>query len=118
MIRLNLGTLAHARVGKQESIDLNVDRVVVSDLELINLHGELDFVRVADGILVQGEIQAGAKSECKRCLDLYYEPITIEMEDVIGLPGSALTPERPVRVDEDGWVNLGPLVRGMLLGLR
>lgn len=111
MIRLNLSALTHARVGKQESIDLNIDCVVVNDLELINLNGKLDFIRIVDGILVQGGVQAEAKTECTRCLNPYYEPIIIEMEDVIGLPGSEITPERPVRVDEDGWVNLAPLVR-------
>lgn len=111
MIRLNLATLAHAGVGRKESIDLNVDRVEMSDLELVNLHGVLDLIRIVDGILIRGDIQAEAKTECTRCLTLFYQPITIELEDVIGLPGSELTPERPVRVDEEGWANLEPLVR-------
>jgi uncharacterized protein len=111
MIRLNLSTLTHARVGRQETVDLNVDQVVVADLELIHLRGELNFTRVTDGILVEGEIQAEAKAECMRCLTPYYEPITIELEDTIGLPGAVLTPERPTRVDEEGWANLAPLVR-------
>ena len=111
MIRLNLSALTHARVGKQESVDLNVDHVVVGDLELIHLRGELDFTRVTDGILLQGEVQAEAKTECMRCLTPYFEPITIELEDTIGLPGSVLTPERPIRVDEEGWANIAPLVR-------
>jgi uncharacterized protein len=111
MIRLNLSTLAHARVGKQESVDISVDRVVVDDVELIHLRGELDFTRVTDGLLVQGEITAQAKTECTRCLTPYFEPITIELEDTIGLPGSELTPERPIRIDEDGWANLAPLLR-------
>jgi uncharacterized protein len=111
MIRLYLSALTHARVGKQETVDLNVDHVFAGDLELTHLRGELDLVRVADGILIQGEIQAEAKTECTRCLSPYYEPITIELEDTIGLPGSELTPERPVRVDEEGWADLEPLVR-------
>jgi uncharacterized protein len=92
-------------------MDLNVDHVVVGDVELIHLRGELDFTRVVDGVLVQGEIQAEAKTECTRCLTPYFEPITIELEDTIGLPGATLTPERPVRVDEEGKVNLAPLLR-------
>ncbi len=111
MIRLDLSTLTHARVGKQESVDLNVDHVVVGDMELIHLRGELEFVRVADGVLVQGEVHAEARTECTRCLTPYFEPITIELEDTIGLPGSELTPERPVRVDEAGWIDFAPLLR-------
>lgn len=111
MIRLNLSTLTHARVGTQESVDLDIDQVTVGELELIHLKGQLDFIRVADGILVQGELAAEAKTECTRCLTPIYVPIAIELEDTIGLPGAELTPERPVHVDEDGWVNLAPLVR-------
>ncbi|MGC9469231.1 MAG: YceD family protein [Anaerolineae bacterium] len=111
MIRLNLSTLAHARVGKQESIDLDIDRVTVGELELSDLQGNLRFTRVAEGILVQGELEADVKTECTRCLTPFKEPITQELEDTIGLPGAELTPERPVRVDEDGWANLVPLIR-------
>ncbi|MGC9520520.1 MAG: YceD family protein [Anaerolineae bacterium] len=111
MIRVNLSTLAHARVGKQESIDLDIDSVTVGDLDLSDLRGELHFTRVADGILVQGELDAKARAECSRCLAPISEPIEIELEDTIGLPDAELTPERPVRVDEDGWANLAPLIR-------
>lgn len=111
MIKLNLSTLAHARVGKQESIDLDIDQVTVGELELSHLHGHLQFTRVAEGILAQGKLEAVVKTECTRCLTPFKEPITIELEDIIGLPGADLTPERPVRVDEDGWANLEPLIR-------
>ena len=111
MIKVNLSSLAHARVGRHESVDLEIDQVIVGDLELSDLRGTLQFTRVAEGILVEGELDAKAKTECTRCLIPFFEPISIELEDIISLPGAALTLERPVRVHDDGWVDLSPLVR-------
>jgi uncharacterized protein len=78
---------------------------------LIDLQGTVHFTRVAEGILAEGELDAKAKAECTRCLTPFFEPITIELEDIISLPGAELTLERPVRVNDDGWVDLAPLVR-------
>ena len=111
MIRLNLSSLAHARVGRQHWVDLDIDSVHVGDTELRDLRGNLEFTRIAEGILVLGELDAEAKTECTRCLTPFFQPIKIELEDTIGLPGASLTPERPVRVHEDGWTDLTPLIR-------
>ncbi len=111
MIKLNLSSLAHARVGRQEPKDLDIEDVLAGDTELRYLRGHLQFTRVAEGILVLGELDAEAKTECTRCLTPFYQPITIELEDILSLPGAGLTPERPVRVNEDGWVDLAPLIR-------
>jgi len=111
MMKLTLSALAHARVGKQQAVDLDIDSVHVGDVELQRLRGSLQFTRVAEGILVLGDLEAEAKTECTRCLVPFLQPIRIELEDIIGLPGASLTPERPVRVNEDGWVDLAPLIR-------
>ena len=88
-----------------------MDVVPLGDGELCNLRGVLQLTRVAEGILVQGELSTEAKTECTRCLTPFHQPITIELEDIVSLPGASLTPERPVRIHEDGWVDLTPLVR-------
>lgn len=111
MIKLNLSSIAHAKVGTQELVDLEVDHIVVGDLELKQLQGTLNLTRVAEGILVTGELNTRAKTECTRCLIPFFEPVAIELEDIVSLPNAELTPERPVRVNADGWANLAPLVR-------
>ncbi|MCJ7550604.1 MAG: DUF177 domain-containing protein [Anaerolineae bacterium] len=111
MIKLTLSSIAHAQVGTQESVDLEIDHAVVGDLELIQLQGSLQLTRVAEGVSVQGELATRAKTECTRCLTPFLQPITIELEDIISLPGAELTRERPVRVDTHGWADLTPLVR-------
>lgn len=111
MIKVNLFTLIHAKPGFRETAVLDLGRVVVDDLDLRYLNGEIHFTRVSHGILAQGVLAAEVKTECTRCLEHFYVPISIELEDTISLPGADLTPERPVRVSEDGWADLTPLVR-------
>ncbi|MGC9395099.1 MAG: YceD family protein [Anaerolineae bacterium] len=111
MIKVNLFALIHAKPGARETIVLDTDSVLISDLDISYLKGTLHFTRVDYGILITGTLDAKLKVECIRCLKPFYESVVIELEDTINLPGADLTPERPVRVAEDGWVDLSPLVR-------
>jgi uncharacterized protein len=111
MIKVNLSSVTHAKSGFQYQTDLDLGHLHISDLDLSFVRGHLTFLRVADGILLQGSIDTEVKTECTRCLTSYYAPITIEFEDFISLPGAELTQERPVRVTENGWADLFPLIR-------
>lgn len=111
MIKLNLSSLVHARVGRQEIVEIKVDQLSLEDLDLSHLHGALVFTRVAEGVTVEGVLDAEANVNCTRCLTTFCEPIKVEFDDLITLPGADLTLEHPVRIREDGWVDLEPLVR-------
>jgi len=111
MIKVNLSSLVHADVGHRESIALDLGSLVFDDLILGYLKGKLNFTRVTYGILCEGVLNAEVEVECVRCLKEFYVPIVIELEDTIRLPGSDLTLEHPVRVTEDDWVDLAPLIR-------
>ncbi len=111
MIKLILSSITHAEVGAQESIDLDIDHALVGDLELIQLQGNLQLTRVAEGVSIQGELDTQVRTECTRCLTPFFQPVTIELEDIISLPGAELTQERPVQANKDGWADLTPLVR-------
>ncbi|MBN1261755.1 MAG: DUF177 domain-containing protein [Anaerolineae bacterium] len=111
MVRIKLASLTHAQVGQREAVVLDFESLEVDDLFLASLKGELVFTRVANGILVEGNLNTAAQTECTRCLDSFFVPILVELEGMIGLPGASLSPERPVRVSEDGWVDLAPLIR-------
>ncbi|HNT76252.1 MAG TPA: DUF177 domain-containing protein [Anaerolineae bacterium] len=110
MIRVNLAPLVHAELGLRELVTLNLSNLTFEDLTLNYLKGSLHFTRVAQGILCEGHLNAEVQVECIRCLTLFSQPIVIELEDIVGLPGADLTPERPVRVTEDYWVDLAPLI--------
>jgi|GEM_PF-844343 len=111
MIKVNLFAFIHSKLGARETVVLETGSVVIDDLDLGYLQGTLHFTRIAYGILVTGTLDATVKTECTRCLTPFYEPVIIELEETISLPGADLTPERPVRVTDDGWVDLSPLVR-------
>jgi uncharacterized protein len=111
MIKLNLTTLAHAQVGRRQTVDIDVGDLEVGGLHLAYLKGELQFTRVAEGVLVEGSLHAEVEVTCTRCLETFFEPIQIELEDIINLPGVALTAEHPVRISDGGWVDLTPLIR-------
>ena len=111
MIKVNLSSVTHAKSGFQSHTDLDIGHLVIQNLDLLYLKGHINFTRVSDGILIQGSLTTEIKTECTRCLTPYYAPITIELEDVISLPGAELTQERPVRVIESGWADLTPLIR-------
>jgi uncharacterized protein len=111
MIKVNLFALIHAKPGARETIVLDTGSVNVDDLDIGYLQGTLHLTRVAYGILITGTLDARVSTECTRCLTPFYVPIVIELDDTITLPGADLTPERPVRVAEDGWIDLSPLIR-------
>lgn len=114
MIKIDLSALVHAKNGHRKVIVLDFGAFSLDQLTLSYLRGELHLTRVNSGILVKGALESEAVIECTRCLTLFSEPLLIELEDVISLPGALLTPERPVRVTEDGWADLAPLVREYL----
>ncbi len=111
MIKLNLTTLAHAPIGRRQTVDIDVGDLEVGELHLAYLKGELQFTRVSEGILVEGSLHAEVEVTCTRCLETFFEPIQISLEDVIHLPGVSLTAEHPVRLADGGWVDLTPLIR-------
>lgn len=111
MIKLNLSKLTHAVPGRQAAAVLDLDELVVGDLHLSYLRGELEFTRVVDGILVVGTLETEIETLCTRCLSPLKLPVTLTLEDTIGLPNAEVTSERPVRVSEDGWADLTPLIR-------
>lgn len=114
MIRVNLSSLIYAQVGQRETVDLDLSDVSIGDFSLKYLKGELYFTRITEGILAESELRAAIKTTCTRCLTPFYETVLVELEDIIRLPGSDLTPEYPVRVDEEGWADVTPLVREYL----
>ncbi len=111
MIKLNLSLLTHARVGYRDSLVLDLENLVLDDIVLNYLRGKLHFTRINHGILCEGVLDAEIQVECTRCLTPSFNPISIELEHTISLPGAALTSEHPVCVTADGWVDFAPLIR-------
>ncbi len=111
MVRVNLTSLTHAKIGYREPLVFDLGPSTVDDLRLAYLKGELQFIRIANGILAEGTLRTEAETECTRCLERFFEPVVFALEGHISLPGAVLTPEHPVRVADDGWADLSPLIR-------
>lgn len=111
MVRIRLSSLTNGRVGQRESVGLDLGPFSLDDLSVDHLKGVINFTRVANGILAQGNLNAGVATECTRCLEPFFAPVVVDFEGLIALAGAPLSPERPVRVTEDGWADLAPLIR-------
>ncbi|MBN1486424.1 MAG: DUF177 domain-containing protein [Anaerolineae bacterium] len=111
MIQVNLSSLVNAEIGQRKVVVLDLDNLVVGDLYLEYLQGEITFTRVAKEILTRANLDASVQVDCTRCLESFFQPVIIELDDTIGLPGAELSPENPVRVTDDGWADLAPLIR-------
>ena len=111
MIKIDLSPLVHAKNGARQVVDLNLDAITIEQLELNYLQGRLRFTRTDTGILVEGILDTEIATECTRCLTSFYEPVTFEPDNVISFPGAPLTLERPVRVTDNGWADISPVIR-------
>ncbi len=111
MLRVDLSSLMHAPAGTREYAEVNISRLDLEDLPLKDLRGQLILTRVNQGILIKGSLNAEAQVECVRCLDLFFTPITLELDYLIRNPGTPVSEEFPVHLSGDGWVVLDPLLR-------
>ena len=109
MIQLNIITLAHATPGRRQTVTIDKGSSQVGDFQLAFLRGELVFTRIDEAISVNGTLATKVKTTCTRCLEDLWTPLQIKLADEITLPGAALTPEHPVRV-ENGLIDLAPLL--------
>ncbi len=111
MLRVDLSSLMHAPAGTREYAEVNIRSIKIEDLHLKDLRGQLQLTRVVQGILIHGTLQALAEVECVRCLDLFFTPITLELDYLIRNPGTPLSDEFPVHLNGDGSAILDPLLR-------
>ncbi len=114
-IRVNLSALAHAPVGRSEDVALATGPLVLDELKIASLRGTLHFVRVGGEILVKGLLETEVEAECTRCLERFWLPLQLEIDESLSLPGAEITAEKPVRLAENGWADIAPLIRENIL---
>ncbi len=98
-------------------MELDYPEVHIDDVSLFPLKGSFQVIRSSNGLYVTGELRSLFETECSRCLDSTKIPLTIEMDELFYYPESA-APPGDFGVGEDGFIDLGPLVRQLsLLGI-
>ena len=111
MIRFDVSTLVRARLGTSLTLDVDTGPQNLTDLEVDFLRGSLQAIRVQGGLLLQGTVESQLGLECVRCLESFVLPIVLEVEEIFRLPGAGLRDDASYAVDDDGWLDLAPLLR-------
>lgn len=114
-LRFNFGFLLEASLGDSRTIELNYPKIRVSDdVTLRPLTGKFQATRTSEGIYLSGKLQSIIRVDCVRCLEDAYLPITILLDDLFYHP-IYMTPPGEYGIDEDGILDLAPLVRELSL---
>jgi uncharacterized protein len=114
-LAFNVGYLLHQVRGYSRQYDFTLPSVRLDeDLMLQNLQGTLQLTRSADGLLTQGTFQADTEMECNRCLELFLQPLVVDISELMIYPASQA--EDPVLgIPETGLFDLRPLLRESFL---
>ncbi|HDQ74048.1 MAG TPA: DUF177 domain-containing protein [Chloroflexi bacterium] len=111
MIRFDVSALIKARLGASLVLDIDTGHQDLTDLSVDFLRGTVQAIRVENGLLVQGSLESQLGLACVRCLESVVLPFSFELEETFRLPGASPKPDILYQVDEDGWLNLTPLLR-------
>ncbi len=112
--RLNIGFLVAQPVGASHTFPFDFEEIQVSeDLDLRHFHGNVNFSRTPQGLLLQGKFQADMTLECVRCLEPYEHTLRWEMTELYTFRRKAK--ENDLILPEDGYINIQSLLREYIL---
>jgi uncharacterized protein len=111
MIRFDVSALVQARLGTSLTLHVDTGPQCLTDLEVGFLRGTVRAIRVQSGVLVQGAVESQLRLECVRCLELFDFPITLDLEETFRLGGARPSQDVLYEVQDDGWIDLAPLLR-------
>ena len=82
-MQFNVAQLLKEPIGAVRRHEINEEPAELTrDLFLVEpLHGNVQFLRVPDGVLVTGKLLSRVKTECVRCLRSIEEPFDLEIEE-------------------------------------
>ena len=106
--------MLEADLGTSRTIELAYPSVEIEDVVLRPLTGEFQAIRNSNGIFVTGELQSDVGVQCARCLIDIELPISIKLDDLFYYPPET-APAGEFSVGEDGFIDIGPLVRQLSL---
>lgn len=114
-LRFNFGHLLDGELGVSRDVELDYPTIQVSDdVTLSPLRGHFRATRTSRGIYLNGKLSSVIETECTRCLETVMLPIEFELDDLFYHPASTAPPGE-FAVDEDGMLDLAPLIRELSL---
>jgi uncharacterized protein len=110
-LRLNVGFIINQSVGSSREFYFELPTLLLEpDLTLNDLTGTAKITRTTQGLLVQAKITAFTQAECVRCLTSSAQSLEIDFTELYTF--SFLSDaESGLILPEDGYIDLGPLVR-------
>lgn len=114
-LKFNFGFLLEADFGTMRRIELDYPSIKLSDdLTLSPLKGVITATRTTEGIYIQGDLESAALMECVRCLTETVVQTDFTLDELFYYPPHSAPPGEN-HVGEDGFIDLGPLVRELSL---
>jgi len=116
MMRFNISELLHAPIGATLTFEIDLGFLDLDeDLSVEGLKGRLTFLQTDRGILGTGTFVAEIDTECARCLEPMRTTIDIELEERFRLTSHISANHPACPIDGEGWVNLKPIFRDLVL---
>ncbi len=114
-LRLNVGFLIHQSVGSSRDFYFDLPSLELEpDLNLQYLSGSARITRTPQGLLVQVKLSATIQTECVRCLNSSEQQLNTDFTELFAFSIRSTT-ESELILPEDGYIDLGPLVREYLV---
>jgi uncharacterized protein len=113
--RLNVGFIVHQNIGFSRDFPFDYPRIhLPPDLDLEDFTGKAKVTRTPQGLLIQVKMQANLPTSCVRCLTDHTQQLKIEFTDLYAFSKRSTT-ESDLLLPEDGYIDLGALVREYML---
>jgi uncharacterized protein len=113
VLKLNVGFLLTGGPAHSHDSELDIPTVrVADDLTLKYVRGPIRLSHTKEGILVRAKIETAIDDECYRCLSKIEHLISIEVEELYAHHQQR---EAEFRINEDGMLDLAPLLRAEAL---
>ena len=113
MLRLNVGDITGAGPGYSQDASFDLPALhVAGDLALEFLRGPFRLSRTREGVLLQGQLLAGLRGDCSRCLTPTLAQLPLQLEELYSYPVASGV---EFSVGEDGMLDLAPLLRAEVL---
>lgn len=113
-LRINVGFIIHAATGFIRDFEFEFPQLhLPPDLDLRQVKISARIGRTPQGLLARGDASGYTTLECVRCLENYDQYIHANFTELYAFDERS-TDEAELLVPEDGFIDLGPLVREYL----
>ena len=113
-LRFNFGFFLEAPLGTSRTYELAYPKIQVEELTLTPLNGTFTAVRTSEGVYLSGALNTDLEITCMRCLTEATINLELPIDDLFYYPPDA-APEGEFFINEDGFANLNPLVRELVV---